>query len=114
MRMQLLTKEIERKLEKAPMRSTEGVAPKDRKVIVKFFAPWNSWTWYVVEAERRDDEYEWEFYTLCVNGYGETSWGSTTLGQLREINGPAGLKIERDRHYTHGEWLRDLERLGVS
>ena len=39
--MKLMTKEIEKKLEKAPLYSKDGQG-KDAEVVCKFFAPWSN------------------------------------------------------------------------
>lgn len=91
--MKLMTKEIEKKL--PPLYSTEGERVK--KVIVKFFCPWSNWTWYVFEGEKREDG-DWEFFGM-VHGV-EKEMGNFVLSELQSVTGPAGLKIERDIHYT--------------
>ena len=48
--MQLLTKEIENRFEK--IGSQEKV--KDPEIIVKFFDPTGSWTWYATEYNPKD------------------------------------------------------------
>ena len=59
--MKLLTKEIERKLEKRPLYSTDG--QKTKEVIVKFFNPCGAGRWYVCEGERQD---EWALKGTCI------------------------------------------------
>ena len=113
MRIKLMTKAIERELDKTPIGSTDDVAFPHRKVIVKYFLPGSAKTWYVVEGERRDDEYEWTFYNLMEGGDNGPEWGYITLGQLKQIRGQFKLPVERDRHYTQEEWVRDLKRMGL-
>ncbi len=50
--MKLLTEEIIQRLPK--LRSQEDKNPQDVRVIVKFFDPTGSWTWYVTEGEQRE------------------------------------------------------------
>ncbi len=114
MRVKLLTKEIEKKLANTALYSTDGKPAAEREVVVKFFTPDSSFTWYVVEAQRLPDEDEWEFFGLTDNGSGEAEWGYFTLGQIKEIRGGLSLPVERDRHYSQDEWKRDLKRLGIS
>ena len=47
--MKLITKAIEKKLLNTPLYSTDGNTVKD--VLVKFFNPCGTGTWYVFEAE---------------------------------------------------------------
>lgn len=93
--MKLLTAEVIRKLERAPMMSTDGqdIAP----VIVKFFTPDSSWTWYVLEGEKTEDG-DWEFFGL-VDGH-EKELGYFRLSELQSARGPLHLPIERDMHFS--------------
>jgi hypothetical protein len=91
--MQMITKEIESKLLKSPLYSTEKVNPVP--VIVKFFTPWSYWTWYAVEGNKVNGD--WEFFGL-VEGH-EKELGNFLLSELESVRGPGGLKIERDRYF---------------
>lgn len=92
--MKLLTAAIIKQLEKNPLYSTEKETVKP--IIVKFFAPWNNWTWYAVEANKLADG-DWEFFGL-VDGL-EKELGYFYLNELASIRGVAGLTIERDRYF---------------
>ena len=89
--MQLMTKEIERKL--PSLRSTENLKPEQVDVVVKFFTPWSDWTWYAVEYNP-----DCKLFYGLVDGFDKEVgyWG---LEELEEIKGPFGLKIERDRYF---------------
>ena len=93
--MKLLTKEIIAKLRKAPLYSTDGqnVVP----VIVKFFCPDSSWTWYVVEGKELEGG-DWEFFGL-VEGH-DTELGYFALRQIQHIRGALGLHVERDKWFS--------------
>ncbi len=95
----LLTKEIRKKLPK--LRETEGQGD-DAIVIVKFFDPTGSWTWYAVEGEPilDDDgkEVDFQFYGL-VKGF-EDELGHFNLKELASVKGRFGLGIERDMYFT--------------
>jgi len=95
--MKLITKEIERALLKAPLYSTEkqDTVP----IIVKFFTPDSSWTWYVIEAGKTE-EGDWEFFGL-VDGL-DKELGYFTLSELKTVRGQFNLPIERDM-YFHGQ-----------
>ena len=92
--MMLMTKEIKKAL--PPLYSTEGTYPV-KPVAVKFFTPWTNWTWYVFEGEEIEDG-DFMFFGMVEGNFTEA--GNFTLSQLEEINGPFGLKVERDRGFT--------------
>ena len=98
--MKLLTAAIIKKLDKTPLYSTENrnVVP----VLVKFFAPWNGYTYYVIEAEKivEDNRTDYRFFGL-VTGLQEDELGYTMLSELQGIRGRFGLKIERDMYFDN-------------
>ena len=92
--MKLITKAIENKLLKNPFYSTDGKTVKN--VLVKFFNPCGIGTWYVFEAEKNGDD--WEFFGL-VDLY-EKEIGYFTLSELESVRLPFGLSIERDMYFS--------------
>ena len=92
--MQLMTKEIEQKI--PALRTTENMEPSEIDVVVKFFPPWGSMSWYATEGEKLPNG-DWSFFGWVHGDYPE--FGSWTLSELTEIVGPMGLKIERDRGF---------------
>jgi len=86
--MKLLTEEILKKLPE--LYSQENV--EDPLVIVKFFCPWNQWTWYATEFDGKD------VFFGKVRGH-ELELGYFSLSELQSVTGPGGLKIERDLHF---------------
>lgn len=100
--MKLLTKEIEGKLPK--LYSQEHI--KNPKIVVKFFHPMSSYTWYVTEGERqKDEDRDWLFFGL-VNGH-EKELGYFTLKQLEGVE-IRGLKIERDKWFGFDHRLSEF------
>lgn len=100
--MKLMTKETHASL--PPLYSQEKEP--DPPVLVKFFQPWGSWTWYAIEGSPIDEEglptsaeesVDYLFYGL-VDGF-EKEIGYWTLSDLESVNGPMGLKIERDLYW---------------
>ncbi len=73
--------------------ATEGIAPGDKVVQVKFFTPWTNWTWYGIEFDPTDRA----FFGLVIGQ--ETEFGYFSLDELEAIRGPFGLRIERDIHF---------------
>lgn len=108
--MKLLTKAIEKKL--PALYTTEETPMADKRIVVKFFDPTGSYTWYVVEASavrKSDGEYvkltdcpqteraDVVFFGLVDGDYRE--WGNFSLNELNEAIGRFGLGIERDIHF---------------
>lgn len=91
--MKLLTKKIENQLKKYPLYSQDG--KKDQKVICKFF--YGSWTWYVLEGERREDG-DFMFYGIVNNQYGAER-GYFTLSQLESLKKFGYPLVERDLYF---------------
>ncbi|MBI5930006.1 MAG: DUF2958 domain-containing protein [Chloroflexi bacterium] len=73
----------------------------DAPALVKFFSADSGWTWYASEYDGED-----VFFGLVV-GY-EIEIGYFSLAELREVRGPMGLPIERDRFYEP-KTLRELQ-----
>ena len=96
--MKLLTKENLKNL--PALGSTDGQG--DQAIVqVKFFTPWTNWTWYATEYDP-----ETRVFFGLVDGF-EKEVGYFSLDELESINGPFGLKIERDRGFQ-GVTLYDV------
>lgn len=101
--MKLMTKEIEKALEKT------GYEPPichliDAPVIVKYSNPCGYETWLVVGGQRDGDD--WILHNYGRNLYG-WSWGTVFLSDLASYKGRLGLGIERDL-YCDGMTVREL------
>ncbi len=96
--MKLLTKELRAKLPK--LYETEDVPVEEKTVVVKFFTPDSSWTWYAVEFDGED-----LFFGL-VDGF-EKEWGYFSLRELQSVKGKLGLPIERDLYFESTK-IKDL------
>ncbi len=89
----LVTKELERTTPR--LRETEN--QEDPLVMFKLFTPWTDWTWLVIEYDPTEE--------LIYGFAGQANdpfcpeLGYTSLVELREIKGPFGLRIERDRPF---------------
>jgi hypothetical protein len=88
--MKLLTKTIRKQFPE--WMSTDGKDPSETRVIVKFFDPCGSWTWYATEFDGEDT-----FFGL-VDGW-EKELGYFSLTELELVRGSLGLGIERDIHF---------------
>lgn len=104
--MKLLTKAIEAKLQKHPLGSTD--TPGRHEILVKFFNPTGSGTWYVTEGEflpagpDNGPVDDWEFFGLA--DILEPELGYFRLSELADFKGRFGLGIERDLHFE-GKFL---------
>jgi len=101
--MKLMTKEIETM---AQAQYPQGADMEKQKVVAKFFAPWSSWTWYLMNQDPEDPDYLWGI----VKGY-EVETGSFSLSELQEIKGRFGLGIERDTGFRPVPALEVWEKL---
>lgn len=89
--MKLITKALEKSVPKLSAQDGKGL---DEMVFhVKLFTPWSNWTWYIAEAD-----FETGRCFGMVDGF-EAELGYFDLGELSEIRGMGGLKIERDMHF---------------
>lgn len=94
----LLTKEILRKLPPLYSQEDKGL---EAEVIVKFFNPVGSWTWYATEYDPKQGL----FFGL-VDGFAK-ELGYFSLSELESVELPFGLSIERDRYFKPTK-LKDL------
>ena len=113
--MELLTKEIRTKM--PILGSQDGKSASEVPVVVKFFDPTGSWTWYATEGSCMlkdgtsiglsfidETPNAWEeiediqFFGL-VRGF-ESELGYFSYNELKAVQGPLGLGIERDMYFN--------------
>lgn len=99
--MELMTKEIRGKFKE--IGSQEKKEMGEQIVVVKFFDPTGSWTWYATEFDGNDI-----FFGL-VDGF-ELEWGTFSLSELQSVKGRFGLGIERDLYFGMPK-IKDIGRL---
>ena len=87
-RINLMPEELKKRM--PVLYSQENVA--DPLVRVKFFTPWAEWTWYGIEFDGED-----AFFGL-VDGF-ERELGYFSLSELENLEGPSGLRVERDLYF---------------
>lgn len=90
--MKLMTKQIEKQLEKAPLYSTEN--SEEKKIICKFF--FGAFTWYVIEGERQGGD--WIFFGIVDNA-GEREYGYFSLKELEGATWHGWHCVERDMYF---------------
>lgn len=97
----LLTKDIEKKL--PALRSQDGKAPAQVRVVVKFFNPYGAGTWYATEYDPKE---------RLFFGYARISDGELGYFSLDELESvrvpPFGLGIERDLYWDDKTTLQDV------
>ncbi len=102
--MELLTPELRAGLPKLYAQEKN----KDPIVHVKFFTPDSSWTWFVTEGQAQEDDFI--FFGYVIGHFKE--WGYLSLNDLSSTQGPLGLPIERDLHFTPAPISEVLKREG--
>ena len=93
-----MTKGIEKKLPELGTHDCAGT--EDIPVVVKYFTPDSSWTWYVTEGNKEGDD--WRFFGWVVDGMGKghyPEFGYFMLSDLESVRGCLGLRVERDLHF---------------
>jgi hypothetical protein len=86
--MELLTDELRRAL--PALYTGENVS--DPIVVCKFFLSGTGWTWYATEFDGEDT-----FFGYVV-GF-ECELGCFSLQELVQVQGPLGLRVERDLYF---------------
>lgn len=99
--MELLTQEIRRKFKEIGSQEKKELG--EQIVVVKFFDPTGSWTWYATEFDGKDI-----FFGL-VDGF-ELEWGTFSLSEMQSVKGRFGLGIERDLYFGM-PMIKDIGRL---
>ena len=100
--MQLLTKELEKKL--PALYSQENVA--DPTVVAHFFFPIGASNWYITEGSWEGEPTngnpgeDFIMFGLCDLGFGFPELGYVSLNEMQGVKGPLGLGIERDKFWT--------------
>lgn len=69
----------------------------DAVAYVKLFDPCGRFTMFVTEFDGDDTLYG---YTVSPLGPDCDEWGYGSLAELAAVDGPLGIGIERDRHFT--------------
>lgn len=107
--MNLVTKELEKKFEKYPFDSQEGLLG-NAKVIVKYFNPTGVGTWLITEAEKKENG-KYLFFGYCHLGDDQNAeFGYVSQEALENISLPFGLKIERDLYLNEDTTVIDEMR----
>ncbi len=104
--MKLLTKEIEKRFERYPLGSQEGLGT-EAIVVAKFFNPCGAGTWIITEGDKIGDDYE--MFGYCHLGNDEyAEFGYVMLSELQNFKGFLGLGIERDLNISENATLGEV------
>ena len=95
--MMLMTKELEKALSKYPIGSQDGKGM-DAEVVVKYFNPCGAGTWLITEGEKQENG-DWLLFGYC--NIFEWEWGYVMLSELKSVQLPFGLSIERELYVTN-------------
>jgi len=78
------------------------------KVVVKFFTPDASWTWFAVSADKCDITGDVQFFGF-VDGL-EAEFGYFWLSELNAVRGSLGLPVERDLYWDDSKTLAEVQK----
>lgn len=93
--MKLITEALQKKFEKYPIGSQEGMLG-NSKVIAKFFNSTGKGIWLIMEGSKLEDG-DYEMFGYCHLGDDMMAeFGYVYLSQLEEMNSLYGLQIEQD------------------
>lgn len=111
--MKLMTKELEKKFERYPLYSQDGMGGK-AKVLVKYFNPVGAGTWLITEGNKLENG-DYEMFGYCHLGDDDfAELGYVMLSELENITLFGGLKIERDLYLADNITLYDaMKRSGM-
>jgi hypothetical protein len=69
----------------------------DFRPVVKLYCPWGLAIWLLTELDPENPDIA---FGLCDLGMGFPELGSVSLQELASVEGPGGLRIECDPHFT--------------
>lgn len=81
----------------------DGNTP-DHMPVLKLFTPWANATWLITSIDPEEPNMA---FGLCDLGMGSPELGSVWLPEIIALTGPAGLKVERDIHFTADKTLSE-------
>jgi DUF2958 family protein len=105
--MELLTEGQRQKLLENGRANAGRERTTDYKPVVKLYCPWGLAVWLLTEID--PDDYSIAF-GLCDLGMGFPELGSVSLTELASVEGPGGLRIERDLHFKPTKTLSAYAR----
>lgn len=83
----------ENHMEQAPLKGT--TRERDFEPVCKLFLPWAAATWLLTELD--DDGLA---FGLSDLGFGTPELGYISMDEVWSVQGPGGLRVEQDLHWT--------------
>ena len=109
--MKLITKEIMNKLKRAGARP-DTIIGNNLKPWLKLFNPVVAQTWLIAGIAEDGDT----MYGLCDLGFGCPELGYVSLNEIKNLDLPFGLKIERDINFIPDksltQYAKDARSIG--
>lgn len=105
--MKLLTREQEQQLLANGRANVGRENTHDFKPVVKLYCPWNLAVWLLTELDPENCDIA---FGLCDLGMGFPELGNVSLSEIESVEGPGGLRIERDLHFTPTKTLSAYAR----
>ena len=99
--MKIITKEIEKLMDKYPLYSQDGKG-NNAKVLFKAFNPYGSETWYVLEASAPTEDGDRELFVLSPDGFGGCEYGYMMLSDITKTTVNVfgyRMPLERDKYF---------------
>ena len=94
--MKLITNPMRAALLKNGTASAAGEDTSSLRPVLKLFTPWGGATWLITECDPDEED---RLFGLCDLNLGFPELGYVSLAELQSLRGPAGLRVERDRHF---------------
>lgn len=99
--MKMITKEIEKLMDKYPLYSQDGKGD-EAKVLFKVFNPYGYESWFVLEAGEKLPNGDRELFVLSPDGFGGMEYGYMMLSDLTDTRVNVGgyrMPFERDMYF---------------
>lgn len=101
--MNLLAEDLFKKL--PPLCSQKNLSVERKMIYAKFFFPIGNWTWFVMEGEKRSDDFLFFGYMIGLR----ERFGYFTLSELEGVR-VEGLLIERDLYFQPGKFCDVIKK----
>jgi hypothetical protein len=104
--MELLTQQQREEMVRNHRTNEGREQTQDFRPVVKLFCPWNLAVWLLTELDPENNI----AFGLCDLGQGFPELGNVSLDEMASVEGPVGLRIERDLHFTPTKTLSAYAR----
>jgi hypothetical protein len=104
--MELLTQEQRAQMIANGRANAGREITQDFEPVVKLFCPWSLAIWLLTELDPETNI----AFGLCDLGQGFPELGTVSLTEMASVEGPVGLRIERDLHFKATKTLSAYAR----